>query len=122
MIKNVADIYDLKKEQIAGLERMGEKSAQNIMDALEKSKSVEFERVLFAIGIRYVGDTVAKKVARYFKSYKKMESATMEELIETPEVGDKIAESIFNFVRSSLPFFPVRQFALSLNHKYQQRF
>ncbi len=100
LVRNVADLYDLKKEQMAVLERMGEKSAQKILDGLEESKKVSFERVLFAIGIRYVGDTVAKKVARYFKSYAKIESATMEELIETPEVGEKIAESIFTFVRN----------------------
>ena len=100
LIRNVADIYDLKKEQMAVLERMGEKSAQKILDGLEESKKVGFEKVLFALGIRYVGDTVAKKVARYFKSYAKIESATMKELIETPEVGEKIAESIYGFVRN----------------------
>lgn len=98
LVRNIADIYDLKKEQLVVLDRMGEKSANNILEALQKTKEIPFERVLFALGIRYVGDTVAKKVARYFGSYQRIEQATIQELIEAPEVGEKIAESIFTFV------------------------
>jgi len=97
IIKNIADLFFIRKEQILNLERMGEKSAFNIIEGLEKSKLVPFERVLFAIGIRYVGDTVAKKLARYFGSIDSIINATLEQLIETPEVGDKIAQSVRQF-------------------------
>jgi len=80
------------------LERMGEKTVSNLLEAIEKSKKVPFERLLFALGIRFVGDTTAKKLARHFGSYFKISQATLEELVQTPEVGDKIASSIFDFV------------------------
>jgi DNA ligase (NAD+) len=99
LLRNVADIYDLKKEDLIRMERLGEKSANNILEAIEKSKSIPFERVLFALGIRYVGDTVAKKVARFFGSYQHLKEATLEQLADAPEVGKVIAESIFTFVR-----------------------
>jgi len=99
LLKNVADIYHLKSEKLLQLERMGEKTVSNLFEAIEKSKQVPFERVLFAIGIRFVGDTTAKKLARHFGSYQKISQATLEELIQTPEIGDKIATSIFDFVR-----------------------
>ncbi len=109
LAKNIADLYDLKKEQLVVLERMGERSASNILEGLEKTKEIPFERVLFAIGIRYVGDTVAKKVARYFGSYNKIEQASLEQLAEAPEVGGKIAESIFTFVRNTVNAEVVRR-------------
>jgi DNA ligase (NAD+) len=96
-LKNIADIYELEKNKIASLERLGEKSAQNMLDGIEKSKQVPFERVLFAIGIRYVGDTVAKKLARHFKNISAIENATFEQLCEAPEVGEKIAGSILDY-------------------------
>lgn len=102
LLKNIADIYSLKKEQIISLERMGEKSAQNLLEGIEKSKQVPFERVLYAIGIRYVGDTVAKKLARYFKTISAIENATREQLSEAPEVGEKIAESIIEFFKKDV--------------------
>jgi len=99
LLKNVADIYHLNSDDLLQLERMGEKTVGNLFEAIEKSKQVPFERVLFAIGIRFVGDTTAKKLARHFGSYHKISQATLEELMLTPEVGDKIAASIFDFVR-----------------------
>ena len=97
LLHNIADIYDLRKEQITNLDRMGEKSANNLMDGIEKSKTVPFEKVLFAIGIRYVGDTVAKKIATHFKTIDAIINATYEELIATPEVGEIIAKSVISF-------------------------
>jgi DNA ligase (NAD+) len=99
LIKNAADLYSLKKENLVELERMGEKSAANLIEAIEKSKTIPFERVLFALGIRYVGDTVAKKLARHFKNMKGLSSASYKELIQANEVGEKIAESIINWFK-----------------------
>jgi DNA ligase (NAD+) len=100
LLHNMADIYDLKEEQIAGLERMGKKSAENLMAAIEKSKQVPFERVLYALGIRYVGETVAKKIARYFKNIEAVAQATVEALEQTPEVGEKIARSVYRYFQN----------------------
>jgi DNA ligase (NAD+) len=100
LLKNIADIYDLKEDQIAGLERMGKKSAENLMAAIEASKKVPFERVLYALGIRYVGDTVAKKLARHFKTLDAIAAASEEELKQAPEVGDKIADSVHRYFRN----------------------
>jgi DNA ligase (NAD+) len=94
LVRNVADLYDLKKEQLVNLERMGEKSADRILDGLDKSRSVPFERVLFALGIRYVGETVAKKVAKEIRSMEQLQKADLNELVAIDEVGIKIAESI----------------------------
>jgi len=94
LVRNVADLYDLKKEQLVNLERMGEKSADRILDGLDKSRSVPFERVLFALGIRYVGETVAKKVAKEIRSMNQLQKADLNELLCIEEVGIKIAESI----------------------------
>ncbi len=97
LLKNIADIYELKISDIAGMERLGEKSAQNIIDGVEKSKLVPFERVLFALGIRYVGETVAKKLASYFKTIENLENATLEELTSVEEIGVRIAESVTKY-------------------------
>jgi DNA ligase (NAD+) len=94
LIKNIADIYDLKKEQLLPLERMAEKSAQNLIDGIEASKQVPFERVLFAIGIRHVGETTAKKIARKVRSIDVLMNSGKEELLAIDEVGGIIAESI----------------------------
>ena len=94
MIHTIADIYDLKKEQLENLERWGDKSASNLIKGINDSKEVPFERVLYALGIRYVGDTVAKKLARYFKSIDSLIQADRVKLSEAPEVGEKIAESV----------------------------
>lgn len=100
MIGNAADLYNLREQDIARLERFGEKSAQNIMAGLEASRQVSFERVLFALGIRFVGETVAKKLARSIKNIDTLMSATKEELMAIDEIGEKIAESITHFFSS----------------------
>lgn len=94
MIHDVADLYALKAEEISRLERLGEKSAENIVKGIEASKQVPYERVLFALGIRFVGETVAKKVARAFRSIDALEAATLDDLIHVDEIGEKIAQSI----------------------------
>ena len=93
----IADLYELNYEQLFGLESFKEKKSQNIIDGLIASKQIPFERVLYGIGIRYVGETVAKKLARQFKSIDAIMKASFEELIAADEIGDKIAESIINF-------------------------
>ncbi len=97
LIQNVADIYELSVSQIAGLERLGEKSALNIVKSCDDSKNVPFERVLFALGIRFVGETVAKKLAFGLKSMENIITASYEELIQIDEIGNKIALSIINY-------------------------
>lgn len=94
LIRNIADIYDLKKEQVLGLERFAEKSAQNLIDGIEASKSVPFERVVFAIGIRHIGETTAKKLAYYFKDIDALMSANELQLLEVGDIGGIIAKSI----------------------------
>ncbi|MDX5417914.1 MAG: NAD-dependent DNA ligase LigA [Hymenobacteraceae bacterium] len=97
LVHNVADLYDLKFEQLVNLERMGEKSANNILQSLEKSKETPFDRVLFALGIRFVGSTVAKKLAEYFPDIEALRSAIYEELIAVNEIGDRIAQSLLQY-------------------------
>ena len=97
LVENPADFYTLTKEQILPLERMAEKSAQNIIDGVESSKQIPFEKVLFGIGIKHVGETVAKKLAKNFDSIEDLKNATAEELIQVEDIGGKIAESIVNF-------------------------
>ena len=97
LVHDFTDLYELKKEQVIPLERMAEKSAYNLINGIELSKSVPFERVLYAIGIRYVGETVAKKLARYFKSIEALKEASFEDLIHVEEIGEKIAESLVEF-------------------------
>ncbi len=94
MIHDVADLYALKAGEISRLERLGEKSAENIVKGIEASKQVPYERVLFALGIRFVGETVAKKVARAFRSIDALEAARLDDLIHVDEIGEKIAQSI----------------------------
>ena len=97
LVKNIADLFDLKKEQLLPLERMAEKSANNLIEGLDACKNVPFERVLYAIGIRHVGETTAKKIAKKVKSLDALLGLTKEQLLETDEVGGVIAESIANF-------------------------
>ncbi len=97
LIRDYADLYDLRVEQIIPLERMAEKSAQNMIDGIKKSKEIPFEKVLFALGIRFVGETVAKKLAKHFKSIDNLMTADFETLIAVDEIGDRIAESIIEF-------------------------
>ncbi|MFI3285381.1 MAG: NAD-dependent DNA ligase LigA [Rikenellaceae bacterium] len=97
LLESVADIYDLQAVQLASLPRLGEKSATNIIRSIEESKSVNFARVLFALGIRFVGETTAKHLAKRFKGLEPLRRASREELLETEEVGDKIADSILRY-------------------------
>jgi DNA ligase (NAD+) len=111
LISNYADLYDLSFEQLNGLEfqsysekkgefsirSLREKSAQNIIDAIINSKAVKFEKVLFALGIRYVGQTVAEKLAQHFETIEKLSTASLDELISVPEIGLRIAESVLEF-------------------------
>ena len=97
VIKNYADLYEITVEKLLPLERMAKKSAENIVKGIEKSKEVPFERVLFALGIRYVGETVAKKLARHYKNITALENTTVEQLVEVDEIGNQIATSVVNF-------------------------
>ncbi|HNU59478.1 MAG TPA: helix-hairpin-helix domain-containing protein, partial [Aquaticitalea sp.] len=100
LVENYSDLYQLQKEQIVPLERMAEKSSENLVLSIEASKKVPFERVLFALGIRYVGETVAKKLARHYKSIEALQKATMLNLVTVDEIGVKIAESVVEFFAS----------------------
>ncbi len=97
LVTNYADLYELKKEQIIPLERMAEKSADNMIKGIAKSKEIPFERVLYALGIRYVGETVAKKLAKHYKSIDAIASASLMDLILVDEIGEKIAQSVIEF-------------------------
>ncbi|MEX2597364.1 MAG: NAD-dependent DNA ligase LigA, partial [Salibacteraceae bacterium] len=97
LIKNMADLYDLEKDQLLPLERMAEKSAENIINGIEASRQVPFERVLFALGIRYVGETVAKKLARHFLNIDALMTADVESLVAVDEIGERIAQSVVVF-------------------------
>ncbi len=97
LIQNYADLYDLRAGQIVPLERMAEKSAKNIVAGVRASTSIPFEKVLYALGIRYVGETVAKKLAKHFKSIDKLMTADFKTLIAVDEIGDRIAQSIIDF-------------------------
>jgi DNA ligase (NAD+) len=97
LVRAVSDFYTLKIPDLARLERLGEKSARNILDSLKKSKDIPFEKLIFALGIRYVGETVAKKLARHFKTIDKLIIAGYDELIKVDEIGDRIANSVLAY-------------------------
>ncbi|MCH4824187.1 NAD-dependent DNA ligase LigA [Gramella lutea] len=97
LIENYADLYTLKKEDILPLERMAEKSADNLISGIQKSKEIPFERVLFALGIRYVGETVAKKLAKHFKNIDALAAASEDELVNVDEIGGRIAWSVVDY-------------------------
>ena len=97
IIHTYADLYEVTVAKLLPLERMAQKSAENIVKGIEKSKEIPFERVLFALGIRYVGETVAKKLARHYKNIEALEAATVEQLIEVDEIGNQIASSVVSF-------------------------
>lgn len=97
LIRNVADLYTLKFDQLISLERMAEKSANNLLKGIQDSKSIPFERVLFAIGIRFVGETVAKQLANAFKNIEALALAKYDELVAVDEIGEKIAISVQNY-------------------------
>lgn len=98
LIHNPADLYELRREDLLQLERTGEKTVDNLLLGLEKSKQQTFERLLFALGIRYVGETVAKKLARHFKNIDRLMVATQEELLAVDEIGLRIAQSVQSYV------------------------
>lgn len=100
LVKSPADLYALRREDILKLGGFKDKSVTNLLEGIEKSKRTPFESVLFAIGIRYVGRTVAEKLARYFKTIDKLSNASLEELLQAPEVGSKIAQSVYAFFRN----------------------
>lgn len=102
LIKDAADLYRLTVDDIKDLDRMGQKSAENIVNGIAASRSVPFERVLFALGIRFVGETVAKKIARSFKSIDEVEQASLETLMSVDEIGEKIAQSIVSYFGNPL--------------------
>jgi len=97
LVKNVADIYKLTKDELLSLERMGDKSAQNILDEIEASKKLPLERVIYGLGIRMVGERAAQFLAEHFGSMEELEKAGVEELQDVNEVGPRIAESIVEF-------------------------
>jgi DNA ligase (NAD+) len=101
LVRTPADLYDLTKEDLLKLDGFKEKSASNILSGIAGSKKVPFEAVLFAIGIRYVGKTVAEKLARHFGSMDKLQDATFDQLLEAPEVGEKIAQSVVQFFQEN---------------------
>ncbi|MCA0133067.1 NAD-dependent DNA ligase LigA [Winogradskyella alexanderae] len=101
LINNYSDLYELTEEQVIPLERMAEKSAENLINGIAASKKIPFERVLFALGIRYVGETVAKKLAKHFKSIDALSRATMIELVSVDEIGNRIAESVIEFFNNT---------------------
>ena len=94
LVKNIADLYDLRITDLLNLERWAEKSARNLMNSLRESKAVPFERVLYALGIRYVGETVAKRLASSFHSIDRLMEASFEQLVDVDEIGDRIAQSV----------------------------
>lgn len=97
LVHNYADLYDLTVEQVIPLERMAQKSAENLVNGIEKSKEVPFERVLFALGIRYVGETVAKKLAKHYQNIDNLSNASLMDLILVDEIGERIAQSVIEF-------------------------
>ncbi|MGM0497729.1 MAG: NAD-dependent DNA ligase LigA [Bacteroidota bacterium] len=97
LINDLSDLFQLQKEDLLKLERFAEKSAQNLIDSINAAKEVPFPRVLYALGIRFVGETVAKTLAKHFRSIDKLANASYEELIEVPEIGERIAQSILNY-------------------------
>lgn len=97
LVKDYSDLYELRVDQILPLERMAQKSAENLVNGVLKSKEVPFERVLYALGIRYVGETVAKKLAKHYKNIKAIQNATLLDLMLVDEIGEKIAQSVIDF-------------------------
>ena len=97
LVKNPADLYDLKRENLLDIEGFKEKSIQNILIGVEKSREIPFKQVLFGIGIRFVGSTVAEKLAVYFNNIDNIAKASLEELLQVPEIGGRIAQSVVEY-------------------------
>ena len=102
LIRSIADIYDLKADQLLKLDRMAEKSVNKLLEGIQNSKNVPFERVLFALGIRFVGETVAKKLARALHSIDQIRNASLETLNSVDEIGEKIAQSVLDYFNDEL--------------------
>jgi DNA ligase (NAD+) len=100
LVTNYADLYDLTVDQVMPLERMARKSAENLINGIEASKQIPFERVLYALGIRYVGETVAKKLARHYKSIDNLAKAEFTDLKLVDEIGERIAMSVIEFFKN----------------------
>ena len=100
LVHNYADLYELKVEQILPLERMAQKSAENLVNGVHDSKNIPFERVLYALGIRFVGETVAKKLAKHYKTIDNLSRATLADLILVDEIGERIAQSVIEFFQN----------------------
>ncbi len=101
LVHNYADLYDLKKEQVVVLDRMADKSADNLIFGIEKSKEITFDRVLYALGIRYVGETVAKKLAKHYKNIDNLAKADLLDLVTVDEIGERIAQSVMDFFQNT---------------------
>ena len=97
LVHNIADLYDLTKEHVLKLDRMADKSAENIISGIENSKQVPFERVVYALGIRHVGETMAKKLAFALKDIETLSNATVEQLVAVGDIGEVIAQSIVDY-------------------------
>ncbi|MCL4116210.1 UNVERIFIED_CONTAM: hypothetical protein GTU68_054097 [Idotea baltica] len=123
LINNYSDLYGLTKKQVMPLERMAEKSAENLVEGILASKQIPFERVLFAIGIRFVGETVAKKLAKHYKNIDALSKASKEELVNVDEIGIIIAESVVEFFESEenrVIIDKLRRFGLQLEISAEQ--
>lgn len=102
LLRNIVDLYNLKPEAILQLDRMAEKSVQNIIDGVEASKVKPFSKLLFALGIRFVGETVAKTLAKHFRSIENLKNASLEDLVAVDEIGDRIAQSVHSFLQNEI--------------------
>jgi DNA ligase (NAD+) len=128
LAESIADLYDLTFDQVVNLDRMADKSANNLITGVKNSKLIPFERVLFALGIRFVGETVAKKLAQAFKNIDAISTATFDELIAVDEIGDKIAIAVQQFFQEERALqtiarlkvaglqFEIEEVALDSNH------
>jgi DNA ligase (NAD+) len=109
LVKNIADLYSINKDQLLNLERFADRSAENLINSINNSKKVPFDRVLYALGIRYVGETVARKLANHFESVSNLAEAGFEDLINVEEIGDKIAESIIYYFKNEKNIVLIRR-------------
>ena len=111
LLKDAADLYELKMKDLMRLERRGERSARNLLESLDASKQVPFERVLFALGIRYVGESVAKRLAQAFRSMDALQAATFEQLVATEDIGERIAQSLVDYFAKGANLTLIRRLA-----------
>lgn len=120
MITNVIDLYNISKEELSSLERMGEKSSQNIIDSLEKSKETSLNRFLFALGIREVGESTSKALVKHFGTFEKIKNATTEELEEVSDVGSVVANNIYNYFNSKDGQYLINKLIDDVGVKWQE--